>query len=186
MHYVIQVSPGTELKTEAKINDIVPQEFFSACFHPTRVRRKKFYGKWKDVHEKLLPGYVFLVTDDIRNLVISLQKVPALTKMLGRDVNDNEYFIALSDRDVEWLDKLMNPPGADEAKTLSYEVGLSKVTVSEDDEIVILSGPLENMKGMIKRINLHKREAEVVVDFMNRKTTIYLGIELVARPEDLA
>lgn len=57
--------------------------------------------------------------------------------------------------------------------------------MAENDEVVILSGPLENMKGMIKKINLHKRVAEVEVNFMNRKTVIYLGIELVARPEDI-
>lgn len=186
MHYVIQVSPGTEVRTETKIYEIIPQELFSACFHPTRIRRKKFHGQWKDVCEKLLPGYVFLVTDHIKDLAVALQKVPALTRLLGRDDTNNECFVALSDRDVEWLERLMNPTGAVNPKSLSYEVGLSKVTVAENDEVVILSGPLENMKGMIKKINLHKRVAEVEVEFMNRKTVIYLGIELVAKPEDIA
>ena len=99
MHYVIQVSPGTEVRTETKIYEIIPQELFSACFHPTRVRRKKFHGQWKDVCEKLLPGYVFLVTDHIKDLAVALQKVPALTRLLGRDDTNNECFVALSDRD---------------------------------------------------------------------------------------
>ncbi len=35
------------------------------------------------------------------------------------------------------------------------------------------------MDGMIRKINLHKRIAEVEVEFMNRKTIVYLGIELL-------
>ncbi len=80
----------------------------------------------------------------------------------------------------------MNPAGKAASESAGYEVGLSRVAVAENDEVVILSGPLENMKGMIKKINLHKRVAEVEVDFMNRKTVIYLGIELVAKPDDIA
>ena len=185
MHYVIQVAPGTEVKTEAQISEIISPELYSACFHPTRIRRKKFHGQWKDVKEKLLPGYVFIVSEDIRNLAAELRRVPALTRLLGVDPSDNGCFIPLSDRDVNWLERLMNPSGAP-SDTHSYEAGLSRVTVTENDEVVILSGPLENMKGMIKKINLHKRVAEVEVDFMNRRTVIYLGIDLVARPEDIA
>lgn len=44
MHYVIQVSPGTEIKTEAKISEIVSPQLYSACFHPVRVRRKNSMG----------------------------------------------------------------------------------------------------------------------------------------------
>ncbi len=186
MHYVIQVAPGTEAKTEAKISEMIPSELYSACFHPTRIRRKKFHGQWKEINEKLLPGYVFIVSEDIRNLAVELQKVPALTRLLGSDPADHGYVIPLSDRDVEWLRRLMNPAGKAASESSGYEVGLSRVAVAENDEVVILSGPLENMKGMIKKINLHKRVAEVEVDFMNRKTVIYLGIELVAKPDDIA
>ena len=59
------------------------------------------------------------------------------------------------------------------------EVQLSQISVSEDDVITILSGPLKNMEGCIKKIDLHRRIAKVEVDFMNQKTVIHLGIEMV-------
>ncbi len=61
------------------------------------------------------------------------------------------------------------------------EASLSLVKVIEGDGIRILSGPLKDMEGRIRKINLHKRTAEVEVDFMNRKTVVHLGIEMVGK-----
>ena len=63
------------------------------------------------------------------------------------------------------------------------EVSISKVRIDEGNEIRIISGPLKHMGGMIKKINLHKRMAEVEIEFMNRRTVIYLGIELLEKKE---
>lgn len=66
------------------------------------------------------------------------------------------------------------------------EVELSQVAVSEDDVVTILSGPLKNMEGYIRKIDLHRRIAKVEVDFMNRKTVIHLGIEMVKKKETVS
>ena len=57
-------------------------------------------------------------------------------------------------------------------------VGLSKVAVGENQRIKIISGPLKNLEGQIKKINLHKRVAEVEVRLLGRRRTLYLGIEI--------
>lgn len=93
--------------------------------------------------------------------------------MLGKD---EEQFIPLPDHEVEWLRRIMEEPGQED-----MEVQLSRISVSEDNEITILSGPLKNMEGCIKKIDLHRRIAKVEVDFMNRKTVIHLGIEMVGK-----
>ena len=46
-----------------------------------------------------------------------------------------------------------------------------------------MSGPLINLEGQIKKVNLHKRTAAVEVEFMGSKTGIYLGIEMVGETE---
>lgn len=104
---------------------------------------------------------------------MELKKVPLLTKLLGKD---GEQFVALQEDEWGWLERLMGP-----ARDFG-KVGLSQV-VAEQDKIVILSGPLKNMEGFVKKINLHKRIAEVEVDFMNRKTILHLGIEIVGKKE---
>ena len=40
-----------------------------------------------------------------------------------------------------------------------------------------------HMEGYIKKIDLHRRIALVEVDFMNQKTVIHLGIEMVGKKE---
>lgn len=172
MYYVLQVAAGTESRVEEQIRVMVERRLYDRCFHPMRHMRKKFRGEWKEVHEKLLPGYVFITSDCVEDLYLELGRVPMVTKLLGKD---GEYFAALSAHDVEWLGQIMG------AADGSAEVPISRISVSEDDMVTILSGPLKDVEGQIKKINLHKRIAEVEVDFMNRKTIIYLGIEMVER-----
>lgn len=172
-YYVLQVAPKGEEKAEAHIRTILPPDQCGQCFYPTRLIRKKYQGKWVDVYEKLLPGYVFVATEDAEALYQQLKKVPLLTKMLGREV---EYFVRLSEQEEQWLDLLLRRYG----KTDSM-VGLSQIDIREGNEIRIVSGPLADMEGMIKKINLHKMIAEVEVPFMNGSTVIHLGIEMVER-----
>lgn len=172
MYYVIQVATGTEDRVEEQIRVMVGNELYDSCFHPMRRVKKKFRGEWKEIREKLLPGYVFITSNYIQEVYQEFKHVPAYTKLLGKE---GDRFIPLSGYEVNWLERLM------ESSDQKMEVQLSQVSVSENDEITILSGPLKNMEGCIKKIDLHRRIAKVEVDFMNRKTVIHLGIEMVEK-----
>lgn len=187
MYYVLQVAPGAEEKTETHIVAILPDDIYGHCFHPTRHMRKRFHGVWKDMHEKLIPGYVFITTDDIKEVFMKLKSVPMLTNVLGRD---GDCFIKLADDEVQWLEKLLQLDAGrqlgGDAKNGSggrYEAGISQIGFGEGNEIKIISGPLKDMEGMVKRINLHKRTAEVEVEFMGRAISVYLGIELLVEKQ---
>lgn len=175
VYYVIQVAPGKEVDTELYITKRVEAELYSSCFHPVRQVRKKFHGEWKDKHEKLLPGYVFINSENAEELYLALKSIPMLTKFLGWNL---EYVTALNGQETEWLEAIVTV-GRD--GMITGEVPLSQIEVNENDEIKILSGPLQNMEGIVRRINLHKRIAEVEVEFMRRKTVIHLGIEMVEK-----
>ena len=181
MYYVIQVAPGTEERTELLIRGRVSGSLYDGCFHPLRHIRKKFHGEWKDLHEKLLPGYVFLASGRIEELYLELKRVPVLTKFLGKD---GELFLALSESETRWLEQIMVLGSGEEGAAAPLEVGLSQVRVNEQDAVEILSGPLKSMEGRIRKIRLHRRIAEVEVDFMGRKTVIHLGIELMRKKEE--
>lgn len=174
MYYVMQVAAGMEDKAEREIAAVVGRGLYDSCFHPMRLMKKKYQGKWKELHEKLLPGYVFITSNRIQELYQELKKVPAFTKLLGKE---DKQFVSLSDCEVEWLERITELSGN------GMEVQLSKVSVSEADVVTILSGPLKDMEGCIKKIDLHRRIAKVEVDFMNRKTVIHLGIEMVGKKE---
>ena len=172
MYYVLQVAPGAEEKTERWIRRRLDSAIYGRCFHPARMMRKKLRGEWTDVREKLLPGYVFITSEDAGGLYAALRGVPVLTRMLGRD---GEAFTALDRNEEEWLRRLLPP------EENGTEVELSKVAVDENDRVTILSGPLKGLAGEIKKLHLHRRMAEVEVEFMGRKTILYLGIELVKK-----
>lgn len=175
MYYVMQVAPGKEDDIELYIRERVPEELYSSCFHPVRHVRKKFRGEWKDRHEKLLPGYVFINSEEVYELYLALRRIPMMTKLLGWE---KAFITALNVQETAWLERIVT---VGQGGRVDAEVQLSQIEVNERDEVKILSGPLQNMAGMIKRINLHKRIAEVEVEFMGRKTVIYLGIEMVRK-----
>lgn len=175
MYYVIQVAPGKEVETEVFITERVPEELYSSCFHPVRFVKKKFRGEWKERQEKLLPGYVFIDSEWVQELYMAFKRIPMLTKILGWEP---EFITALTEQEAAWIEKLVSA-GSD--GRINGEVPVSLIEVDENDEVRILSGPLQNMEGMIRKIHLHKRVAEVEVEFMGRKTVIHLGIEMVRR-----
>lgn len=186
MYYVLQVSPGEEVKTEMHIAAILPESLYGECFHLTRRMKKKFHGRWMDVREKLLPGYVFITTESAGELFLELKRVPMLTSMVGRD---GWNFPEMSSCDMEWLEKLRECgtreiSGNDKTEHGSgtwYEVGLSQISIDEGNKIQIVSGPLKGIEGLVRKIHLHKRIAEVEIEFMRRKTVIYLGIEMLKK-----
>ena len=175
VYYVIQVAPGKEEETERFIGERVSQEWYFSCFHPVRHVRKKFRGMWKDRQEKLLPGYVFIESENARELYMDLKNIPMMTKLLGWE---GEFVTALTEQEADWLEKIAS---VDRDGKITGEVNLSLVEVGENDEVKILSGPLKDMVGMVRKINMHKRIAEVEVVFMGRKIVLHLGIEIVEK-----
>ena len=174
MWYVMQVISGQENRAVLLIKKMIAESILESCFVPMRRFKKKFGGKWHEVMEKLFPGYVFLITEQPLSLYEELKKIPTLTRIIGRF---GEYFTPLSTEDVRMIKKLQ---GSFE-KSGNLEVEISRIAVEEGKRIRILSGPLVNLEGQVKKVNLHKRVAEVEMEFMGRQTMIYLGIEIVER-----
>lgn len=179
MYYVIQVEPRKEAETERYIAKNVTKDLYFSCFHLRRHMKKKFHGEWKDIYEKLLPGYVFINSENAKELYFALKNIPMLTKLLGWN---QDFFMALTSQETQWLEALIS---VEADGKITGEAALSQIEIDENDEIKILSGPLQNMRGMVKKINLHKRIAEVEVEFMGRKTVMHLGIEMIQKNQNL-
>jgi len=176
MWYVMQVISGQENRMVLLAENMVTAGTLEKCFVPIRRLRKKFQGEWHEVTEKLFPGYVFLISETPQLLYEELKRIPALTRILGRC---GEYFTPLSKEDVRMMEKLQDSFG----ESGSLEAEISRITVEEGNRIRILSGPLKNLEGQVKKVNLHKRMAAVELNFIGKKTVVYLGIEIVERVE---
>lgn len=140
------------------------------CFIPMRDRRIKHDGRWNLVQEKLIPGYVFIVTIQPEEVFHSLKVIPHLTKLLGAD----DGFTPLTDHEVVFLKRFGDK---------DHLVHLSEAIVEAANQVRILSGNLKNYEGEVIKVNLHKRSAIVRISFMGATTDIYLGIDIVEKKD---
>lgn len=167
MWYVIQTFGGQEERTADMIRKQVSPHYVKECFIPKRDRLKRFQGSWHKVEEILFPGYVFGITDRPEGLYEDLRRIPKLTKVLGRE---GQYFTPLDEKE-EALVRRLGGQG--------HRMGISKVEVLEGKRIRVVQGPLKDYVGDIVKVNLHKREVAVRVEFMGRPVELYMGIEMV-------
>ncbi|MGN0803557.1 MAG: antiterminator LoaP [Candidatus Faecivicinus sp.] len=175
MWYVIQTVGGQEQTVRALIERQLFGEgggLVEQCFIPMRERTVKRGGEWKLVQEKLFPGYVFVVTEEAQRLMQELKSIPRFARLLGTGANE---FVPLRPEEVALFQRFDDS---------DYVARLSQVEVVEGGRIRILSGALVNCEGMITKVHLHKRVAEVRTQFMGRAVDLYLGFELLGRPAD--
>ena len=168
MWYVIQTLGGKEEESADMIRRRVSSYYVEDCFIPKRERLKKFHGIWNKEEEILFRGYVFVDSERPQGLDRELKQIPRLTKLLGRE---DEYFFALSQEEEE----LVRGIGDEKHKT-----SISRIAVEEGKKIRVLEGPLKGYTGDVVKVNLHKREVVVRVEFMGRPMELKMGVEIAA------
>ena len=62
MWYVIETKAGQEETDCRKLKDMLAE---GDCRDLYCVKRKRYLGGWHDKRERFLPGYLFVVTDDV-------------------------------------------------------------------------------------------------------------------------
>lgn len=167
MWYVIQTLGGKEEETADMIRRTVSSYYIEECFIPKRERLKKIHGIWNKEEEILFKGYVFIVSDRPEELYQKLKRIPRMTKVLGREEG---YFFALNQEE----EKLIKGIGDEKHKT-----SVSKIEVEEGRKIRVIEGPLKDYIGDVAKVNLHKREVVVKVEFMGREMELKMGVEMV-------
>lgn len=166
--YVVQVETRRERRAQILIQNMVPQGLVDEVFYPTYVKQIKRQGTWHETKALLVPGYVYLNTSDINQVVQHLRDIPALTKVLGTRFR----FVPLTDEEMMWLGQLTEPG----KRTVAMSKG-----IIEGDEVRIISGPLRGHEARIAKIDRHKRSAQIEFQIMGRKTLIRVGLEIVKK-----
>ena len=166
MWCVMHVEDGKEPRAERFIEGLLGDRS-GGCFHLTRFRRKKYGGKWRTVQEPLLPGYVFIATEDAEQLYRELESVSGY-ELLGSSA---EYVSRLEDGEADFIERIAGKGSR------AGEIALSLIKVEEDGEITVLSGPLLSVEGQVRKIDFHKRVAEVETKLFGEKKVMYLGVE---------
>ena len=151
--YVVQTVGGQEKHVLDLINKLVDEELIQEAFIPQYEVKKRIQGVWKQRVEVLLPGYIFVVTNQPGKLRESLRSV-------------------LVDQEVAFINAFTKP----DHRVVELSSG-----VIEGDEIVILNGPLMHHTGLIKKLDRHKRLAYLEMEILGRIKTIKVGLEIVRK-----
>lgn len=155
-------------RREAEVEELIKrllQSMKIRCFHLARNRRKKYGGRWQTIQEKLFPDYVFIDTDKPEAVYQELKKVPGF-----RLLSSDDLCVAVLDAcESALMEKLADFSGV---------IEVSKVRVSKNGRIEYVDGPLVNIPEKVRKIDLHRRIAEIEADFMGISRSLYVGIEI--------
>ena len=119
----------------------------------------------------MFPGYVFIETEKPRDIQQMLFVMEGYGRLLGQKGGHITNFIPLQPHEEALMYAYMGKE--------SHTVEISQIRVLEGKKIQIVDGPLLGQEGLIKKINLHKRIAEVEITLFNQVHTVYLGIEII-------
>ena len=173
MYYVIQVKTGKEQEAIDNIRKFKKSDVDFDVFSPYRKELRKYGNEFKEVIVRCFPGYIFVETDDIKELFYDLYWVPGFTKILGREgLTDN--FLPLTEDESRMIDILYS-------KNTNRITEISDIEVNEGDEISILDGPLMGMKTKIVKVDLHKRKVRVALTLCHKHIEVDVGINIVSK-----
>lgn len=137
------------------------------CFIPYYEEKKKQNGTWNTLQKVLFPGYIFMITEDVEKLFFHLKTIEGMTKLIGTGQN----IIPLKDEEIAFLQRF---GGEDQIVSMSEGI-------IEGTQVIITSGPLMGMEGLIKKIDRHKRKAWLDLELFGRMQQVEVGLEITRK-----
>lgn len=165
--YVIQTKSGLEKKCMQQCIQYINKKDYVEIFVPQYIGKKHFKKEWHDVKKVLFPGYIFVDTKEPEPIVEGLKKVNQYTKVL----RDGDVISPITEKEQEFLSMMM-----DDKHIVQYSEGFLI-----GQEVCIISGPLQKCHGWIKKIDRHRRTAQMDVPMFGRRTPVEVGFGAIAR-----
>ena len=170
--YVLFVRTGSEVKIKMSLEKILNTGHF-VPFIPMTQNKVKFSGKVKKEKKAMFPGYVFIETNissvEFKSAIYSARfYVKDIIRILryGRT-----FDIVVKESEREMLTGLLN-------NTYCVE---SSVGIIVGDKVYVSEGPLMGRESIIKRIDRHKKQAVIEMEFMGNIKRVVVGLEIVQK-----
>lgn len=167
MWYVVQVRSGTEHNIRIQCNKKIPDTIMERCFIPYYEEKKKQNGTWNTLQKVLFPGYIFMITEDVEKLFFHLKTIEGMTKLIGT----GQDIIPLKEEEITFLKRF----GGEEQIVYMSE------GIIEGTQVIITSGPLMGMEGLIQKIDRHKRKAWLDLELFGRMQQVEVGLEITRK-----
>lgn len=166
MWYIAHTTAGRELDAVDKCRKAIPEDIAARVFSPIWQHAKKYEGSWHLDDDILFAGYIFIESDsDSKTLEKLLWRMPNVVSpvRIGGDFN------ALNKEEEQYLRQLM-----DEYNCIAMSYGYIV-----DDQLMIYKGPLSGKSDMVKKIDRHKRIADIEVYLWHQPKRVRVGLEII-------
>lgn len=158
---------GTEIENLGREKNENSTGIIERCFIPRYEESKRYKGEWHKKTKILFPGYVFVVSSNVRQLFSGLKSVIGMTKLLG----NGDAIVPLT---LEETDFLLQFGGKDQVVKLSEGI-------IENDRVIVTNGPLKGYEGLICKVDRHKKMAWLEMMMFGRLQKIEVGLEIVEK-----
>ncbi|NLM10169.1 MAG: antiterminator LoaP [Clostridiaceae bacterium] len=167
--YVLFVRTVQEFKVEQLLKERLDSDLFMP-FVPLREIFFKKAGIMKKELKPLFPGYVFVESElsnrefikKVRTLIYNSRSIFSLLKY-----SDTEF--AMRESEKQMLLILCNDDRCIE----------SSKGISEGNKIYITDGPLKGRESIVKKVDRHKRRAEIELEIMGDIRCISVSLEII-------
>lgn len=167
MWYVIQTKTGQEEPMRQRVEKMLPDNSYEDCKILYYVKKKKYLGEWHEERERLLPGYMFLITDTPEPISEALDRMTEFTRLL----ETGSTFCPIRPEEEKLLRRLTG--GKD-------EIGMS-YGVIENGVLKVNSGVLSGMESRIKKIDRHKRKGFISMRLADQEKLVGVGLEITEK-----
>ena len=165
--YAIQTMSGCEKKLVSTLQILLKK---IQLYLPTRKVIHQLKGIQHVMELPLFPGYIF-VYRSISESLDALYEVNS--RIVFKPVMANGKYLEANKNEMKFLFEVTGGSGV---------IELSKGIVMENEGVMIIQGPLKQLKGKILFIDKRKNKAKVRIEFMNRLLDVSLGLEILSRP----
>lgn len=140
---------------------------------PKKVRLLRKAGSVERIEEPLFPGYIFIETDKEYALfrMHMERKIRPVNGVIRLLKHDNEGLETILPHERSFIEKF-----TDTERTIQPSIGFI-----EGDKIVVTSGPLMGQESLIRKINRHKRTAELEISMFGRVQTVTVSLEILLK-----
>ncbi|MDE7454308.1 MAG: transcription termination/antitermination protein NusG [Clostridia bacterium] len=168
--YILHTYSGYESLVKKSIEQMVEngnlQDVILDTKIPTETLIEEKNGKKKAYEAKVMPGYVFIKLVYSNQLWFTLTNTRGVTGFVG----PNGKAWPLTD---------------DEVKRLGLEDRVADFSMVVGDSVTVVTGPFEGMIGVIKKIDMSRQKAQVVLNMFGRDTDVdmdFVQIEKLNNP----
>lgn len=165
--YLLKCPEGTEKDCAERCQELAEAEGLQEITYFRYQRLMRYRGSWHLEKRALLPGHIFL--SGTRKAILR-KREPKGESQENREI----------EKDISEAGMLLRPCEISYLKELCSDDGVIDLSrgIIKDGILIITEGPLKGREHLIKKIDRHKRTAEISLPFDRKTVEVTVGLEI--------